>query len=415
MARRRGFLAEMQHQARVAEQRQRANVRAHDAAVKRAEVAQRKAQRAELAHQRASEAEKKRLEKAALAAHVEAQQAEVEELNLNLQDIYDSLDSLLLNTLEVDDYVDLETLRRIAEHPAFDAKGLDRPTPPQASIVEPPEPIFQTPPEPTGLFGRKRKRLEAHAVAQTLYAEEFTVWEQEILTLPARRAAADQKYAEAESARKTKLAAAKLNYQKHCEARELDVDEHNKSLDQLIANLGYGVVEAVEEYISIVLANSVYPDYFPIEHDAEFDPKSAELNLRALIPSPDQIPTIKNYKFVKSTDEITTVTLSQKDAKERYLGVAQNVALRTLHEVFESDRRVLIKSIALEVGTETTDPATGRQTYFPFVAVSVSRDMFLEIDLSEIVPSATLEHLGASVSKNPLGLVAAKVNGVRRA
>lgn len=89
--------------------------------------------------------------------------------------------------------------------------------------------------------------------------------------------------------------------------------------------------------------------------------------------------------------------------------------MRTLHEVFEADRRGLIQSISLEVGTETVDPATGIEGYVPFVAVAAERDTFMAFDLSEVVPAATLEHLGAAVSKNPLGLVPADVSEIRKA
>ena len=47
-------------------------------------------------------------------------------------------------------------------------------------------------------------------------------------------------------------------------------EKHNEAIRELIANLGYGIVEAVQEYISIVLSNSVYPDHFPIEYDFDF-------------------------------------------------------------------------------------------------------------------------------------------------
>ncbi|MGA7206233.1 MAG: hypothetical protein WBX27_16555, partial [Specibacter sp.] len=105
---------------------------------------------------------------------------------------------------------------------------------------------------------------------------------------------------------------------------------------------------------------------------------------------------------------------SQKDSKDRYAGIVHQVALRTLHEIFEADRRSLIQSISLDVGTQTIDPATGHDTYIPFVAVAASREVFSELELSAVVPLATLEHLGASVSKNPLGLVPANTAGVRR-
>lgn len=51
------------------------------------------------------------------------------------------------------------------------------------------------------------------------------------------------------------------------------------AVDKLIADLGYGTTEAVQEYVAIVLANSVYPDHFPVTHDFSFEPASAELQL----------------------------------------------------------------------------------------------------------------------------------------
>src|SRR5665811_1864317 len=138
--------------------------------------------------------------------------------------------------------------------------------------------------------------------------------------------------------------------------------------DKLIADLGYGVVDAVQEYVSIVLSNSVYPDDFLVEHDFEFDAATAELRLRVLVPGPDRLSTTSAYKYTKSSDEITAASLSQKACKDRYASAVHQVALRSMHEVFEADRRGLIKTISLEVGTETIDPATGREGYIPFVA-----------------------------------------------
>lgn len=412
MGRRRGFFAEMQHQARLAEQRQRAAVREQAAAARRAEQALNAEQRATAAFQRASEAERKRLEKEAADAHIAAKQAEVEQLNAELFAVYDQVDSLLEATLDVDDYVDLESLRETAKHPPFD-HSLEVPTPPPVVLLDPEEPVFRPPAPPTGLFGRKKKLAEAQAQAEAEYATARGAWEVEMKQLPERRRQLAERHAAAEAKRQEQLAQARKVYEAECAARESEVAEHNASLDQLIAGLGYGVVDAVQEYVGIVLANSVYPEAFEVEHESEFDPATAELALRTLVPGPDSVPRIKSYKYVKASDEITAVALSQKDSKDRYADAVHQVALRTLHEVFEADRRGLIRSISLEVGTNTINPATGRDTYIPFVAVAVPRDVFADIDLSAVVPSATLDHLGASVSKNPLGLVPANVSGVR--
>ena len=127
------------------------------------------------------------------------------------------------------------------------------------------------------------------------------------------------------------------------------------------------------------------------------------------------LPTTKAFKYAKASDEITETQLPQKAQKDRYAGAINQVALRSLHEVFEADRRGLVQSISLEVGTETIDPATGIEIYLPFVAVAAERDTFNEFDLSSVVPAATLTPLGAAVSKNPLGLVPADVSGIRKA
>lgn len=418
---RRGFLATLLHQAQVAareqERAQRAAVREHNAAVRRAEQAQRAAESVRVQLTRASEAQRKRLEKEAREAHIAVMEAEAEERNLKLAEVYAEIDSLLATTLEVDDYVDLEKFRVVAEHPPFDRSDLEMPIPAPAPIPNPPQPIFVAPDPPRGLLANlfgKDKHAAAVATAQWAHEQSLVKWRARLEELSTRRQAALKAHAQAEAERVAALGAARARYAEECATREAEATERNRRLDDLIANLGYGTPEAVQEYISIVLSNSVYPEHFAVTHEFEFEPSSAELKLHALVPGPDKIPEIKAYKYTKSTDEITATPLSQKVCRDRYASVVHQVALRSIHEVFESDRRGLIRTISLEVGTETVDPATGRQTYMPFVVVGTERESFLKFDLSAVIPALTLDHLGAAVSKNPYGLVAAETLGVRR-
>ncbi|MGD8166654.1 hypothetical protein ACEXOS_005485 [Herbiconiux sp. P16] len=348
-------------------------------------------------------------------AHVEAMEADVAQRNVQLAHAYDEIDSLLTATLEVDDYVDLETLRVTAQHPPFPLEHLRAPLPQPTPIPDPPLPVQRQPEAPTGLFGKKKKLAEAEAVAAAQYAADYYAWQAASQELPARRAAQDAQYAAAEGKRQQDLEAGLATYRSECDERDREAAAQNAMLDELIAGLAYGTVEAVEEYIGIVLANSVYPDEFPVTYEADFEPATAELKLRVVIPGPTTVPDIKSYRYTKATDLISVTQLTQKDQKDRYLGVVNNVALRSLHEVFEADRRGLIQSISLELGTETISPATGRETYVPFVVASVQRSAFLELDLSAVTPSATLEHLRAVVSKNPFALTPITTTGVRRA
>lgn len=414
MARKRGFFAEMQHQAKVKEQQQAARQRAQEAAERKAEAARKKAERAQAAAARAAQADQKRLEREAIAARVAAKQAEVEVLNSALATQYEELDKLLVATLDVDDFVDLETLRTTVSHPPFAHEYLRTVLVRPAPIPDPLVPVHREPAPPSGIFGRKKKLAEARQVVEAQYAYDYARWQEAMIQLPALRAAQEAEYQAAEKERQERLAAELAKYEGECAERERLVAKQNAELDELIAGLGYGTVEAVQEYVEIVLANSVYPESFPVSHSAEFEPATAELRLHVVVPGPDEVPSIKGYKYTRSTDEITSTQLSQKAMKDRYAAIIHSVALRSLHEVFEADRRELIQAISLELGTNTTNPATGHDTYVPFVAVAVGRTSFMAIDLSGVVPAATLEHLGAAVSRNPFGLVEATGGGVRR-
>ncbi len=418
---RRGFFAELNYQAQQAEQRKRkqqaAVVRAHAAAVREAERTQKAAERARGAAQRASEAERKAAEKQAAQAYVVARLAEVEAMNTDLAETYAEIDGLLAATLEVDDFVDLNELKATAEHPRFDAGRFATPTPPMPELRYPPEPQYQEPPTPTGLagaFGRKKKHQEAveraclehEAAVQAWHANNTKIYD-EYLAERDRRQQAEEK-------RLAQLAAAEAKYAEKCRSREAEVEALNAELARLVNNLAFDVPEAIEEYVGIVLSNSVYPESFPVTHEHTFDLATRELTLSVTVPEPSTVPVVKEYRYVKAKDEINSTSLPVRAQKDRYANAVWQVALRTLHEVFEADRAGKIHSIALTVGTDTIAAATGNPETVPLVVVAADRKTFNDFDLANVVPHATLNHLGAAVSKSPFDLSPADTGrGVR--
>jgi restriction system protein len=413
VARRRGFFAELQHQAQVAEKRRqqeaRAATRAQSAALRDAEQALRQAERAEAQAARATAAEQKATEREARRLHEEAMLAEVEVRNAQLAVVYDEIDSLLAATLDVDDYVDLAELRQTVEHPPFDRPDLERPTLPPPPIVAPPEPVYVAPEgAPRGLggvFGGKKKYAQLVADAEAAHAAAHEEWRHRVAEIPALQLRQEQAHEIAERRRLELLAEARREYEAECEKREATVRQVNQDLDELISGLAYNTEDAVQEYVAIVLGNSVYPDSFPVGHEFRFDSRLRELVLTVTVPGPRDVPGNKAYRYSKANDEITSSQLTQKEQRERYTNAVAHVALRTLHEVFEADREARIQTIALSVVSNNVDPATGRQTVTPLVAVAADRETFASFDLSNVLPLATLQHMNALVSKNPFQLV----------
>lgn len=414
----RGFFAEINYQAQQAEKRRlqqnAAAIRAHNAAVREAERAHKAAERAHAQAVRASEVERKAAEKEAARLHVEARLAEVEALNTELTSSYADIDSLLEWTLDIDDHVDLETLMIQPDHPAFDPGPLGQSVPLVQNLVYPPEPQYLSPPAPKGLFGKK-KHAEQVEASRERHEKELADWNASNRRRYESHLALMAKREEKEAERLVKLAEAEAIYRAECEAREAEAAERNAELRTFINDLAFDVEYAITDYVGIVLSNSVYPDAFPVDYDHSFDLATRELTLSVSIPEPSGLPTAKEYRYVKAKDEITSTQLSAKAQKDRYTSATHQVAVRTLHEVFEADRAGKIHSVALTIGVNRTAPATGRPEFVPLVIVAADRETFNGFDLRNVVPSATLEHLGAAMSKNPYDLVPADTSrGVRQ-
>ena len=199
---------------------------------------------------------------------------------------------MLVATLDVDDFVDLEELRVAPQHPAFEPGELEVPTPAPELVTAPTEPVYREPEAPKGLGGvfGKKKHAAAVAAAQEWFEAAHAKWSEEAAAVPARQLEQMQAHDAAEKRRRQALQWARDAYERACAEREAEASEANQALDSLIAGLAAGEEAAIQEYIGIVLSNSVYPEVFPVEYDFEFDSSLKELVLTAIVPPPSTLP-----------------------------------------------------------------------------------------------------------------------------
>ncbi|MBF6325904.1 hypothetical protein [Nocardia cyriacigeorgica] len=420
MARRKGLLAELQRQHRLAQQRQarqqRAAIRAHDMAVREAQRFERDQQRASAAAARAADAERARAEQAAKLAHIAAREAQAEADNAQLAVIYDDLDNLLATTLATDDWVDLEALREPVGDLGFESPELLTPTPTPLYHALPVHPEFVPPPAPNGItaaLGGNRRHAAQVAEAHHRYNALVQHWQQALAQTIAANARLRDAWRDRESARLFALADARRLHEQSVSLRQQQVRASNNHLDELIAGLQARRADAMDEYVGIVLANSIYPEAFEVSYEHCFDSSEGELQITVLAPHPDMFPTTKAFRYHKARDEVVATKLPAAEVKRRYAAAVAQTALRTAHEVFEADREEIIESIALTVAVDTVDRATGHDARVDLVRLATDRADFLPIDLARIEPLATLAHLNAAVSKNPYGLVPLTNHGVR--
>ncbi|HWC14122.1 MAG TPA: restriction endonuclease [Actinomycetota bacterium] len=348
---------------------------------------------------RRKEAERaqKAAERAAAQHEVQAATAEVERMNQLLDARVTRLESLLAETLAVDDHLDFETLKDDVDLPEFDAGRLGVPAP-RPNLDKP---TLDSPPEPS-FFGKLRpgwKKRHSDAVAAASTSYQLAVAAAETAHHESLR-----RFDAQERTRTEKLEVAKREHEAAATQLKQEVEAQHKRIDQFRTEFEARKPEAVCAYFNLVLERSSYPDDFPKTARLAFVPDSRQLVVEYDLPTFEAVPDVASYKYVKSKNSVTETKRPQAQRKQLYASVVAQVTIRTLHELFEADRSQLLETIVFNGMVNAIDKGTGKEVRPCLVTVRTTRTAFEAIDLSRVEPVACLRALNASVSKSPAEL-----------
>lgn len=294
------------------------------------------------------------------------------------------LHDLLQRSLQVDDFLDFETLKDAVVLPEWNPGDLGWP------VVQP-DPSQFRPAELTGaqkLVPGARRRYEARfEEGRISYEAAVTTWK------------------EAETARQQRLSAAWAEHQQAEAAARERLDRQHAEVEAFKASFQAGRPEAVTQYLALVLELSRYPEHFPQRFRLAYVPESRQLVVQYQFPNYDRIPTVGEYRCVRTGDKITEKARPMRERQALYKSVVAQVTLRTLHELFEADRDGLIETIAFNGHVQTINAATGKDDNPCLVTLMATRDTFMERDFTRVDPVACLLDLSASISPSPAELV----------
>ena len=114
---------------------------------------------------------------------------------------------------------------------------------------------------------------------------------------------------------------------------------------------GFAVAEpgAVVRYFAPVLEGSHHPEGFPQGFRLAYVPESRQLVIQYRLPRFDAVPDVAEYEYVRTGDKITRKACPVRERQDRYMRVVAAVTVRTLHEVFESDRSEVAETVVFTV------------------------------------------------------------------
>jgi restriction system protein len=373
MGRNRGFTGVLIQLQREAERRARQDAASQRRAVQEAQRAQREYERAVAADQK----ERKRLYEA-------ARMAEVGSLNESLMFDVRGLQTLLRQSLAVDDFLDFETLKDATPLPGWEPGDLATPIPP------PDQWDFR----PTELTGMQKLVPGAQKRYEVKYEQGRLAYQ-----------AAVDTWTTAEAERKQRLDAAWTEHQRATAAAQAQLDRQHAEIEAFKSDFKAGRPNAVTQYFAMVLELSRYPEGFPQRFRLAYVPESRQLVVQYQLPTFDRVPGVAEYKYVRTGDKITERARPARERQELYKSIIAHVTVRTLHEIFEADRHALVGTMVFNGHVDTINAATGQPDNPCLVTLMTSREAFLDRDFVRVDPLACLLDLSASVSKSPAELV----------
>lgn len=338
----------------------------------------------------------KRKKAASKKAAVEEKKASATAQTIEAQAELEALERILAATLDVDDTIDWAELKNVEEFP--------EPKPGRPTYPPSPQPLT-LPDRPTAksrgfrsdlslldklIPSRRRTRLE-EAQAEWDRKRHVADTEFELQTLEHKNSVEelDRKF-------EADLVAWNERRGEYLSAQASD----NALVDALREKYRDRDPSGVEEYCSLVLEHSVYPDSFPTAFELEYTPDNGMLVIDYELPDIDDMSTLREVKYVQSRDDFDEKHIADSQRRSLYDGLIYQVALRTVHEVYEADQIDALQSVVFNGIVESTDKGTGQRTRACILSLQAGRDEFLAINLAAVDPRECFKKLkGVAASK----------------
>ena len=317
------------------------------------------------------------------AMHKAAKADEAQTLTEESQELLKPLEQILTHTLSVNDTVGWNSLKNIEPFPDPEPKkpkNKEVPSKPRLEHYQRDIPIFKM------LTGQKEKILGNQ---QTAYQEALLHWEKEKKEVVAE----NDKLSERFNSSRADWLRRKNEFQSK-------QSEKSKRVDYLKERYLSKNEDAVTEYCEIVLNNSAYPEGFPSDFEIQFSSESGMLIVNYALPTMDDIPKRISVRYVASRDMFEDKFLSETKSKALYNSVCYQIAIRTLHELFEADTADALSTVTFNGFVTVTNLATGNTETNCIMSVQSSKEEFLKINLANVDPKACFKVLKGVGSAN---------------
>ncbi|MCD9144404.1 restriction endonuclease [Streptomyces albireticuli] len=214
----------------------------------------------------------------------------------------------------------------------------------------------------------------------------------------------------AETQRRQQLAAYRQQYEQWAADRLAETRAHNAGVEEMTAALRRRDPDAVVEYFSAALyASSAWPEEFPHQVSAAYDPGARQLVLTWELPGYDLVPAAKSVRYMPTADQDRETARPAAQRRAVHRDVLAQSMLLVLRELFAADEFGALESVSVNGFVDDHDPATGHRAEIVLATVAVSRPVFDGLRLEQVSAVDCLtDGLGGQLSARPDQLTAVR-------
>ncbi|MHA5049226.1 restriction endonuclease [Streptomyces sp. SD15] len=207
----------------------------------------------------------------------------------------------------------------------------------------------------------------------------------------------------AETQRQHQLAVYQREYQHWAEAQLAEVRRHNSGIAEVTEAVRLGDPESVVEYFSGALyASTAWPEGFPRQVVAAYDPAARQLVLDWELPAYGIIPEVKAVRYMSGVDQDKETPRPAGQRRALYREILAQCMLLVLHELFAADELSALESVTLNGFVDGHDPTTGRPGHIYLATVMASRSTFRTLHLAQVDAGSCLaDALRGQLSARP--------------
>ena len=179
-----------------------------------------------------------------------------------------------------------------------------------------------------------------------------------------------------------------------------------KEIENLKINYLRSNPDSVVKFNKEILRHSKYNFEFEKEVKIDFNPDTRILIVEYTLPNIEQLPKIKETKYLISKKEYKNIEISQRELLKLFDETCYSITLRSIYEILINDTNNAIDAVNFNGWIKSVNKATGKKENTCIISIQVKRAEFLEIELQNVEPKSCFKFFKGIGSSKLYGITA---------